>query len=207
MSSHGQHTPIQHTSIQHTSISRTSTQCTSIQRLRARIAPLALLALMAAAPTAPVMRPTRDVKIVYAIQPPNAAAPIPQFQYWNVGQQKLRIDLPTNGAVTLIDLRTNQVQLLRVDTHTITALPSAPPTNSAPATNHDLTKGATQTIAGLSCTEWTAKDGATVCFTADGVLLRAMAHGTILSQAISVDYAPQPTALFIPPADYKAAKR
>jgi hypothetical protein len=65
-------------------------------------------------------------------------------------------------------------------------------------------------VAGHDCTIWDARAGAdtaTVCLTADGVLLRAQGKTGDLAgselQATQVDYAIQPAALFLLPADYR----
>jgi hypothetical protein len=62
------------------------------------------------------------------------------------------------------------------------------------------------TVAGQACTEWETLDHdrrkASVCITADGVLLRASTAGQAQVSAISVQYAPQDPAVFQIPPDY-----
>lgn len=74
------------------------------------------------------------------------------------------------------------------------------------ATGHDVsfTKGSTETIAGHSCTDYTATDktrgtSSTICVTPDGVLLKiTSAHGNAVAQTIS--YAAVPVAdVQVPP--------
>lgn len=157
---------------------------------------LAAFGLMAAGP---LMRPTRDVRVVYRMQAPSSAQAIPQILSWNLERQKLRIDLPSAGVETLIDLRTNQVQLIRHDLHTIVTVPGKP----QPTTGTGLVRSGKANLAGLPCTDWKAPDGASVCLTDDGVLLRASANGAVLSQAVDVQYGALPDAAFVPPSDYR----
>ena len=71
-----------------------------------------------------------------------------------------------------------------------------------------LARGADETVAGLSCTDWSwIEDGEehVVCATADGVVLRLVIDGQTFIEARSVQYGPQKAALFRVPANYTPA--
>src|ERR1700730_17385378 len=60
-------------------------------------------------------------------------------------------------------------------------------------------------VAGLHCVDWSWTEDVearTVCITADGVLLRFVVDGKIVSEARSVSYGPQPSELFQVPPGY-----
>ena len=68
-----------------------------------------------------------------------------------------------------------------------------------------LKRGNESVVAGLHCVDWSWTEDVetrTVCITADGVLLRFLVDGQIVSEARSVGYRPQPAELFQVPPGY-----
>ena len=68
-----------------------------------------------------------------------------------------------------------------------------------------LKRGNKSVVAGSRCIDWSWTedvDTRTVCVTADGVLLRFLVNGKIVTEARSVNYSPQSTDLFHVPSDY-----
>ena len=166
----------------------------------ASIVPIILsLAGSVAAQERPIVVPTQDVDVTYR------AGTVEQRMRWLVAEQRLRIDPPGAGVFMIVDYRTHRMQMVRLSDRKIVDLPS--PANlpgSASATGY--TKQGTGSVAGLACTEWqtrdVAGDDATVCLTADGVMLRAEHGGTVLVEATHVAYAAQDPADFRPPAGF-----
>ena len=74
-----------------------------------------------------------------------------------------------------------------------------------PAPEVTLKRGNESDIAGLHCVDWSWTEEVemrTVCITADGVLLRFLIDGQIVSEARSVSYRPQGAELFQVPPGY-----
>ena len=155
------------------------------------------LAGAAAAQERPVITPTRDVDVTYR------AGAVEQRMRWLAAEQRLRIDPPGSDLYMLVDYHARRMQMVRpsdqkvVDLPTPATLPGQPPAGR-------YARGGAASVAGLACTEWQTRDAAgdpaTVCFTPDGVMLRAVRGGAVLVEAQRVAYGPQDAALFrIPP--------
>jgi hypothetical protein len=74
-----------------------------------------------------------------------------------------------------------------------------------PGPEATLKRGSESVVAGLRCVDWSWTEDVetrTVCITADGVLLRFLIDGQIVSEARSVGYRPQPAELFQVPPGY-----
>jgi hypothetical protein len=68
-----------------------------------------------------------------------------------------------------------------------------------PGPKATLKRGNESVVASLHCIDWSWTEDVetrTVCITADGVLLRFVVDGRIVSEARSVSYGPQPAELF-----------
>jgi hypothetical protein len=110
--------------------------------------------------------------------------------------------------------RTNRRQIFDRRTHEITILSSAnrtflklnmPRQPQEPGPEATLKRGNESVVAGMHCVDWSWTDGVgtrTVCITADGVLLRFLIDGEIVSEARSVSYGSQPAELFQVPTGY-----
>ena len=160
---------------------------------------LLVMAGGAAAQERPVVVPTRDVDVSYR------AGPVEQRMRWLATEQRLRIDPPGNGLFMIVDYRTRRMQVVRQSDRKVVEMPSpAGFPGQQPGTGY--TRRGAGSVAGLPCTEWqttdAAGDEALVCFTGDGVMLRAARGSTILVEATRVAYAAQDPADFQPPAGF-----
>lgn len=179
----------------------------------------ALLSLAASGPASadqPLMRPTRDVAVVYRVQGTPAGGGPAQTHairmFWGDGGQELRVELDTQPVVALIDFKRQRMEMVLPAQRVVldAALdPGLVPGFVMPP-GATATRGGTDTVAGQGCTVWhlTGPRGAgTACITGDGVVLRAegsAAHeGSGRLEAVSVTYAPQPDALFAPPPGFR----
>ena len=154
----------------------------------------------------PALTPTRDVDVVYH------AANIEQRMRWLAAGHKLRIDPPGAGMFMIVDYDAHRMEMVRPADRKAVSLPSpgglpgmAGPAGAAPAGAY--VRRGTETVAGLPCTDWDTTDNggstATVCFTADGVMLRASRNGTVLVEAASVAYRAQDPADFLVPPGFQ----
>lgn len=183
-----------------------------------RLAVLAVLLALSASRVAhaqaaetPFVTPQRDVDVTYVIaQPAEAASPgIPgpvmtQRMRWSAALWRQRID-PPGAAVMITDYRSHE--LLVIDPVRRQALRFPAPNSVLPpgmrAAGSYVRLGE-RVVAGTPCTEWRTPDASgvpsQVCFTADGVMLRARRDAEVLVQAAQVRYAIQDPALFsLPP--------
>ncbi len=175
---------------------------------RWRIAAGALAAWLCAAADGahPLLRPTRDVDVTYAVDAGGGTA-LHERLRWDAAAQKLRIDPPTSGLYVIIDLAARRMSTVRSAERTVIEM--AAPDNVTGMPNSAAAAAVRQgadTVAGLACTEWdmtdAAGEAARLCLTDDGVLLRARADGRTLLSAETVHYGPLDAALFQVPAGY-----
>jgi hypothetical protein len=117
-------------------------------------------------------------------------------------------DPPGSGLHVIIDYVARRMSVVRDATRSMVEM--APPGNMADMTGGSATASFVRrgeaTVAGRVCTEWQTRDcagrPALVCITGDGVLLRAGTSEQVQVSAISVEFAPQHSALFRVPSDY-----
>lgn len=167
-------------------------------------------ALAAAVPAAfaqqrPVTVPARDVDVTYRMTGP-ANQQLEQRMRWLAAQGLLRVDPPTPGMYMIEDYRAHRMQIVREPARQVIDLDataaSFPGGTVGPNGGTYVRRGEEQ-VAGMSCTDWETRDAASeptlVCFTDDGVMLRAQAGGRVLVEAESVRYGPQdPNAFRVP---------
>lgn len=164
-----------------------------------------LLPAAAMAQDHPLTQPTRDVDVVYMMAGPHG--PLAQRMRWGVSAGKLRVDPPTPGMYVIIDTASHSMQAVREGDRSVVTMRSGP--NALPGITPAgaFVRNGDGTVAGLDCTQWKTQDttGRPVlaCLTADGVLLRAEADGLVLLEALKVNFAPLPAAVFQVPADYR----
>jgi hypothetical protein len=157
------------------------------------------------AQNAPLTQPTRDVDVVYMMAGPNG--PLVQRMRWGVTAGRLRVDPPTPGMYVIIDTISHSMQAVREGDRSVVTTNAGP--NALPGTTPagHFQRSGDSNVAGLGCTQWKTQDTAgrqvLACLTPDGVLLRAEADGLVLVEALSVDFAPLPAAVFRVPADYR----
>jgi hypothetical protein len=159
----------------------------------------------------PRLRPNRDVDVTYRA---TGAGPLPdgrrldQRVRWLAASQTMRIDPPTAGLYVIVDYAAKRMSVVREATRSVVDM-AAPEGVAGMAGNPGegtYVRRGEDTVAGQACTEWETLDHdrrkASVCITADGVLLRASTAGQAQVSAISVQYAPQDHAVFQIPPDY-----
>ena len=159
----------------------------------------------------PRLRPNRDVDVTYRA---TGAGPLPdgrrldQRVRWLAASQTMRIDPPTAGLYVIVDYAAKRMSVVREATRSVVDM-AAPEGVAGMAGNPGegtYVRRGEDTVAGQACTEWETLDHdrrkASVCITADGVLLRASTAGQAQVSAISVQYAPQDPAVFQIPPDY-----
>lgn len=161
----------------------------------------------------PVLHPTRDVAVVYRVDGAQAGGPTQSHvirMYWGAGGNELRVEFDAQPIVALVDFKRQRMAMILAAKQVVVETrldPRLVPGFALPA-DATVDRGQTDTVAGLGCTVWnlSGKEGAgSACVTSDGVVLRAQGsarEGSGRLEAASVTYAPQPAALFAPPAGF-----
>ena len=173
--------------------------------------PTAALALVLVAPSAGAeeklqLLPTRDVDITYDVtRPPQTI--IRERVRWLASEHLERVDGP-GRSTTIFNRGANEITLLNAAKRTYTKLEGAPRRLLDPQLGAELKRGNEAIVAGLQCIDWSWTEDVetrTVCITADGVLLRFVVDSQTVTEARSVNYAPQKPGLFQVPPDYTPA--
>jgi len=169
---------------------------------------LALAALILAHPALaqerPLLSPSRDVDVTYAIAGPDG--PLPQRLRWGVAAGKMRVDPPSPGLFMVVDTHSHRLETVRESDHVVVQV-DGPKTVPGQVGGASFKAQGSAHIAGLDCTQWqtTDTDGmpTLACITADGVLLQAVSKGQVLVVAVAVRYSAQDDAVFAVPQDYR----
>ncbi len=187
-------------------------------RLRGRVregfgrAPWAAVMLLltlgtGAAQERPAITPTRDVDVIYRVPQPNAAAAsraLEQRMRYTAASRRQRVDPPTPGLYVIMDFAAHRMSTVRPGERMALDMPTPA---DAGASIASFTRKGEARVAGVDCTIWLTQDavGAAteVCFTSDGVMLRAAGAGRLLLEATSVRYETQDAALFVVPGGFK----
>jgi hypothetical protein len=175
-----------------------------------RLAALAFCAALATSPalsqTQPLVTPARDVDVTYKV--PVAGGKdmaILQRLRFSAALRRQRVDLPTSGSWMVLDYVTHRMTLVHDDSHELVDLP-APENAGQPGRAAGYEQAGAAQVAGLACTEWRTRDtrgqATTVCYTPDGVLLRARNDAGVLMEAVDVAYRPQGSTVFDLPSGY-----
>jgi hypothetical protein len=175
-----------------------------------RLAAFAFGATLAASPALaqaqPLVTPTRDVDVTYKV--PVAGGKdmaILQRLRFSAGLRRQRVDLPTSGSWMVLDYVTHHMTLVRDSSHELVDLP-APENAGQPGPAAGYIQAGPAQVAGLACTEWRTRDtrgqATIVCYTPDGVLLRARNDAGVLMEAVDVAYRPQDATIFDLPSGY-----
>ncbi|HTW26455.1 MAG TPA: hypothetical protein VME92_04965 [Acetobacteraceae bacterium] len=170
--------------------------------------------MLAAAATAPARAdprplpfPTQDATIIY--QTITARRPVTLTFRFRVSPREVRTDI--GRVVTIVDITTGHVVLLRPAEHRYIELPGSVGRTmrnlGLPDESVTYRETGTDTIAGHTCTVWRAAvpEALSLCQTADGLNLRLAAsrHGKAVAMvATRVTLAPLDPALFQPPPGY-----
>ena len=171
-----------------------------------RVLPTAVLASLlvgkAGAEQPSQLLPTRDVDIVYDVTLPSQPRVRERVRYL-AAELLERVDGP-HKSTTIFDRRTHEITILTSANRTFLKL-NMPRQPQEPGPEATLKRGNESVVAGLPCVDWSWTEEVetrTVCITADGVLLRFLIDGQIVSEARSVSYRPQPAELFQVPPGY-----
>lgn len=170
-----------------------------------------LAALPAAAQDRPILRPTRDLAVVYQVQaagPNGEAETRTVHMYWTSQGTRLRLETDGQPGFGLVDYTAGRMTMVMLSQKAYAEATfdanHAPGLNIPPGAAID--RSGSDTVAGLACTEWTVKGpqgGGTACITNDGLVLRVRGPEPgqpAAMQAVSVAYGPQPASLFtLPP--------
>lgn len=174
---------------------------------------LSCLALPVRADGTPLLKPSKDVVVEYRAsgmaQGPMAGGDGPMRIYFGGQGSRMRIEPPNGQGYMLMDTAAGRMLVVMTAQRMYMELPRAQ--SMAPildATNATFKKLGTDTVAGARCTIYeTTSDTrkGQVCLTDDGVMLRGQGGDTGSRQAmeaVKITYAPQPAALFEPPAGF-----
>jgi hypothetical protein len=184
-------------------------------------AALAALLILALAPVAraqaqdrPPLLPTRDVEVDYTTTANGHDNRL--HMLFSAKGQHLRVEAAGQSSYVLIDGHAKRMNIVMDRQRSVMAMPFDPDhlTGFLLSESAHYTRGATATVAGLTCTTWTVdtqQGKGTACVTDDGVILRARAagqsptgeSGTGVMEATAVHYGPQPESVFAVPAGYK----
>ena len=171
-----------------------------------RVLPTAVLVSLligkAGAQQPPQLLPTRDVDIIYDVTLPSQPRVRERVRYL-AAELLERVDGP-HKSTTIFDRRTHEIIILTSAILSFLKL-NMPRQPQEPGPEATLKRGNESVVAGLHCVDWSWTEDVetrTVCITADGVLLRFLVDGQIVSEARSVGYRPQPAELFQVPPGY-----
>lgn len=166
---------------------------------------LLLVPLAARAQDRPVAMPTRDVDVTYQVVA-DGKPPVRQRMRWDAALARQRLDpLGDGGLYMIVDMRAHRLYSVRNSLRAVLELDTAAmQLTPDPGHGHYRASGA-DTVAGLACTLWQARSGppASLCVTADGVMLRLTAGDRMRVEAVSVAYGPADPTAFTIPADYR----
>jgi len=175
---------------------------------------LLALPFAAQAQDRPRIQPSRDVAVTYRVEGAAVSVvpggiPGALRLSWDAAGQRLRAEPEGRTQAVIVNLRAHSAQIIDSMLRSALTLPVRDG-DLQPLTldGARLTRRGGDTVAGLPCTTWavqSSRGAGTVCFTADGVALRADGqvdgqHGSFT--ASSVSYGPQPDELFRVPSDY-----
>lgn len=180
---------------------------------------LALGALVLAATSAnaadqPPLTPTRDVAVTYQAKDPHGTVQVVHMNFDAAGR-RLHIDVVGQPGFVVIDRKDNTQLAVNypAKSYIERQLPPEAGNLMDRDPNMHMTRGATATVAGLACTDWSMSTGPNrpdlvACITADGVVLKAAPAGSANGgapnlEATQVAYGPQPESLFVPPAGFQ----
>ncbi|MGH7066233.1 MAG: hypothetical protein ACREEU_00435 [Acetobacteraceae bacterium] len=163
----------------------------------------------------PPLTPTRDVAVTYQAKDPQGTVRVVHMNFDAAGR-RLHIDVAGQPGFVVIDRKDNTQLAVNypAKSYIERQLPPEAGNLMDRDPNMHMTRGATATVAGLACTDWSMSTGPNrpaelvVCITADGVVLKAAPAGggnggTPNLEATQVAYGRQPESLFVPPAGFQ----
>ena len=184
--------------------------------LRATIIGLCGIAILGASGAAaqedrPLLLPTHDVAVTYALDHAGPGMPKQAHVYYSASTGKLRLESPGEKQIIIFDRAARTTTMVMMRQRIYFQMPIDPEMELGFMLSPDMkfARGGSETIAGHRCTDWMVQSSrvtGTVCVTDDGVLLlgrgkEGTAGGGI--EAVAVSYAPQPASLFAPPPEFR----
>ncbi len=165
----------------------------------------------AQSPDHPPFMPTRDVRVVYDVQPEAAPAPQRIVVSFSGNGRLMRIDSPDGQGATILDRDRQLLTIVMNRAHAFMQVPERQSLRSPFLFDASMsfTAAGPGAVNGMKCTRWTvtgAGGNATACITADGVVLSEQgsdsqgARGRLVAQQVT--YGPVPAATFQPPSGY-----
>ncbi len=162
-------------------------------------------------PDHPPFMPTRDVSVVYDVQPDGAPTAQRITVSFAGGGRMMRIDSPDGQGDTILDRDRKLMTIVVNNARVYMQMPEREELRSPFLLDSSMNFVASGSghVAGLDCANWSiaAPSGnATACVTPDGVVLSEAgadsegARGHLTAQQVT--YAPLPPSLFQPPAGY-----
>lgn len=159
----------------------------------------------------PLLLPTRDVAVTYALDHQGPGAPKQAHVYYSASTNKLRLENPGEKQVIIFDRAGKTTTMVMTRQHIYFQMPIDPEMELGFMLTPDMkfARAGSETIAGHRCTDWTVQSSrvtGTACITDDGVLLLGRGkEGTRGGgvEAVEVTYGPLPAALFAPPRDFR----
>jgi hypothetical protein len=154
-----------------------------------------LLVGKAGAEEPPRLLPTRDVDIIYEVTPPSQPRIRERVRY-RAAELLERVDGPHNST-TIFDRHTHEMTIINSANRTVLKL-DMPQQPQEPGPKVTLKRGNESVVAGLHCVDWSWTEDVetrTVCITGDGVLLRFLINGQIVSEARSSRSTPRLSSL------------
>ncbi len=163
-------------------------------------------------PAHPPYMPTRDVVVVYDVQPDGAPAPQRITVSFADRGDLMRIDSPDGQGTTILDRDRKLLTVVMNAARVYMEVPERQAMRSPFLLDATMTfvPAGEGNVNGLPCMRWTITEGggdATACITADGVVLseegvdQQGARGKLVAR--QVRYATIPPATFLPPTGYQ----
>jgi hypothetical protein len=156
----------------------------------------------------PVLKPTRDVVVVYRSIGGGDGQAVTVKMEWSEALRSLRMDVPGIGW-SVADHRSGKGFIVMEEAKRIMDMPAIVHASQlGPTPEATMERGGAATIAGLTCTQWRYRDAngeGTTCLTADGVMLRTLATQSGItggSEAVSVSFGAVAKERFVPPEGY-----
>ncbi|MCQ8276936.1 DUF4412 domain-containing protein [Acetobacteraceae bacterium KSS8] len=193
---------------------------TALPTVSALLALVLALPASAQAPAAPPLMPTRDVAVVYSVQPQGAPQPQSVKVYFHNKGDLMRIDGPPNpqdgalGGYMVMNRPAKTMVVILNQQHLYMDVPEGQEVQSPFVLDASMqfTPQGAGTVAGLPCERYSIVAGAghaEACVTSDGVVLSETGvdgqgnRGTLTAQSVS--YGPLDASLFAPPAGFQRA--
>lgn len=164
--------------------------------------------LAADIPDAPFVTPSVDVDVTYE-SPSGPGGQMAQLRTrWQAAGLQRRDDPGDSVVYMVTSWRTHTLTVVDTARHLKTVMPAPGDDIALPGHKAEgkFLRLGQENVAGEVCDLWQAMDqdgqDSEVCYTSDGILLKALQGGRVVIQATHVVRAPQADSLFLIPSDY-----